>query len=78
MKIERLGDDLVLRIPPEMAEALRLHEGDDLRIEPMASGLLLVTAPDPARQEALAALRRLAVAAPSGFRLSREDANERG
>lgn len=78
MRIERLGDGLALRLPPEAVKALRLDENTEVRLEVAPGGMLVIVVPDPAREAALATLRQLAVTAPPDFRFSREEVNERG
>ncbi|KQT31842.1 AbrB family transcriptional regulator [Sphingomonas sp. Leaf412] len=75
MKIDRWGDSLAVRIPPDVAEALGLKEGDEVEV---AAAVPTGTAKDPAeRAAAIATLRSLRGLVPAGFRFDRDEANAR-
>lgn len=71
MKVEKIGDTLAVLIPPDVATALGLHEGDGVTVVPDRSV-------DAARRaEALATIRALARPLPDDYRFDREEANAR-
>ncbi|MGT2515387.1 AbrB/MazE/SpoVT family DNA-binding domain-containing protein [Sphingomonas panni] len=71
MKVEKIGDQLAIVIPQDVAETLGLHEGDSVEVRRRS---------DPApmtRTEAIAAIRALARPLPPGYKFDREEANAR-
>ena len=76
MKVVRWGDGLGVSIPAPVAEALGLHEGDEVEVQVVATQKRDV-APGAERQRARETLRRLARPFPPGFRFNRDEANER-
>jgi antitoxin MazE len=76
MQVARWGNSLAIRLPAAVVEALGLKEGDDVEVRIARDGAFEV-APDPARAEALARLRRLRRPLPPGFRFDRDDIHER-
>ena len=77
MRVDRLGDDLAVRLPAEAVERLGLKEGDELTVRVMGAGRIGIER-RMSREEALEALRKLSWPAPPGFRFDREEANRRG
>jgi len=75
MKVEKWGDDLAIRLPADVVEALGLHEGAEIEIRAVGERELEV-APD-AKDAALVRLRSLRKPLPAGFRVCRDEVNER-
>jgi antitoxin MazE len=76
MQIAKWGNSLAVRLPSEVVEALKLKEGDQIEIR-VADAREFEVRRDPARQRALARLRRLRRPLPPGFVFDREEANGR-
>lgn len=76
MVVSKWGNSLAVRLPQAVVEALKLKEGDEIRIT-IAGRREFEIARDPKRQEALARIRALKRPLPSGFRLDRDESNER-
>jgi antitoxin MazE len=76
MQVSKWGNSLAVRLPSEVVEALRLKEGDQIELR-IAGAREFTVRRDPARQRALARLRRLRRPLPSGFVFDRADANAR-
>ena len=76
MQVGKWGNSLAVRLPAAVVEALGLKEGDEIEIE-IAGERVFRVARDRTREEALERLRALARPLPPGFRLSRDEANER-
>lgn len=76
MKVEKIGDNLAVVFPADVAETLGLHEGDAVSLYRDASAA--ADAPGAMdRLHALALLRSLGRPLPSGFRFDRDEANAR-
>ncbi len=76
MQVSKWGNSLAVRLPAKVVEALDLKEGD--RIEIKVAGVReFEIRRDPARERALARLRRLRRPLPAGFVFDREEANAR-
>lgn len=71
MKVAKWGNSLAIRIPKDVAEALRLEEGSEVDLVPVESGLGLSTR--MTREEALATIRRLARPLPADWKMTREE-----
>ncbi len=76
MQVSKWGNSLAVRLPSEVVEALDLKEGDQIEIR-IASAREFKVRRDPARQRALAGLRRLRRPLPVGFVFDRAEANAR-
>ena len=76
MQVSRWGNSLAIRLPAAVVKALELKEGDNIEIR-VAGNQAFEVGRDPARQEALARLRKLSRPLPAGFVFDREEANER-
>lgn len=76
MHVAKWGNSLAVRLPSEVVEALKLKEGDQIEIR-IADAREFEVRRDPARQRALARLRRLRRPLPPGFVFDREEANGR-
>ncbi len=77
MQINKWGNSLAVRLPASVVEALRLKEGDDIRID-VADPRHFRVSRDTTRDDALAALEALGWTLPEDYRFSRDDAHERG
>lgn len=85
MRVAKWGDDLAVRLPQSVVEALSLKEGDRVELRPAGEKSLEVTkeeqsgiATDPAeRQRLIEKLRAMRGSLPSGFKFDRDEANER-
>lgn len=76
MQVAKWGNSLAVRLPSEVVKALDLKEGDQIEIR-IADSRVFEVRRDPARQRALALLRRLRRPLPPGFVFDREEANGR-
>jgi antitoxin MazE len=75
-QVSKWGNSLAVRLPSEVAEALRLKEGDQIEIR-IANMREFEVRRDPRRQRALDRLRRLRRPLPAGFIFDRAEANAR-
>jgi antitoxin MazE len=76
MQVSKWGNSLAVRLPSEVVAALNLKEGDQIEIR-IAGAREFAVRHDPARQRALARLRRLRRPLPVGFVFDRVEANAR-
>ena len=76
MQVSKWGNSLAVRLPSAVVEALNLKEGDQIEIT-IAGKREFQIGRDLWRQRALETLRRLARPLPPGFKLDREELNER-
>jgi antitoxin MazE len=76
MQVSKWGNSLAVRLPAAMVEALGLKVGDEIAIE-VARPRRFRVSRDLRCDEALDTLRDLGWTLPSGFRFSREEANQR-
>lgn len=76
MQVAKWGNSLAVRLPSEVVDALKLKEGDQIEIR-IADAREFEVRRDPARQRALARLRRLRRPLPPGFVFDREETNGR-
>jgi antitoxin MazE len=76
MQVSKWGNSLAVRLPSAVVEALDLKEGDQVEIK-IADKRKFEMRRDPARQHALARLRRLRRPLPAGFVFDRVEANVR-
>ncbi len=74
MQVGRWGNTLAVRLPAPVVEGLGLREGDKIEI---AGERRFRIDRDRTRETALARLRALNHTLPPGFRLIRDEANER-
>ena len=79
MKIAKWGNSLAVRLPGSVVQALGLAEGDEVQIEQAPSGDLQISRAPSADElwARLHALRSQGRGLPVGFKLNREEANER-
>jgi len=75
MKVAKWGNSLAVRLPTDMAEALDIKEGDDLRFT-VESGKLTVET-KLSREELIRRLDALRTPMPAGFKFDRDEANAR-
>jgi antitoxin MazE len=76
MQVAKWGNSLAVRLPKVVVEALKLKEGDEIEIT-VAGGRRFEVSRDSRREKALERLRTLRRPLPPGFKLDREEANER-
>jgi antitoxin MazE len=76
MQVSKWGNSLAVRLPAAIVEALELKEGDEIEIR-VAGSRSFEVGRDPAREQALARLRKLSRSLPAGFVFDREEANAR-
>jgi antitoxin MazE len=76
LRVAKWGNSLAVRLPAAVVEALELRDGDDIEIT-VAGGRKFEVKKDPAREHALAQLRKLRRPLPAGFVFDREQANGR-
>jgi antitoxin MazE len=76
MQVSKWGNSLAIRLPAAVVEALGLEEGDSVEIR-VAGSRAFEVGRDPAREEALARLRKLSRPLPAGFVFDREETHER-
>jgi antitoxin MazE len=77
MRVSKGGDDLAVRLPAAVVEALALKEGDEIEIHVAGSRFFEVRR-DPDTRELLARLRKFRGRLPADFRFDRLEANEGG
>ena len=78
MQVVKWGDDLAVRLPAEVVEALHLKEGDQVEVRPVAPGEAEVEHDrQREREDAIETMKRLARPMPPGFKFNRMDAYER-
>jgi len=76
MKLSKWGNSLALRIPADVAEELHLAPGDEVQVKIAGKNKLEIVR-DRRREEAVEALRRLAVPMPPGYKFDRDEIFER-
>jgi antitoxin MazE len=76
MHVAKLGNSLAVRLSKALVEALRLKAGDEVDLSALPGGAVGVRKVDPGA-EFLARIAEFNVRAPKGYRLDRDDANER-
>lgn len=73
MRVAKWGNSLAIRIPRDVADALRLEVGSEVTIVPLKDGLGMSRR--PSRAEEILGLRKFRGRMPEGFRFDREEAN---
>jgi antitoxin MazE len=76
MRISKWDNSLAIRLPATVVEALKLKEGDEIRIRVVSERCFEVER-SPNRGDIIAKLSALRGSIPSDFRFDRLDANER-
>jgi antitoxin MazE len=76
MRVSRLGNSLVVRLPQTVIDALDLKEGDEIDITISGTRTLEIVR-DRSREEALARLRKYRHRLPAGFKFDRDNTNAR-
>ena len=77
MQVSKWGNSLAVRLPKDVVDALKLKEGDHVKLVASGKGEMTVE-PDRTREEALKNLEALRWELPKGYKFDREDAHERG
>lgn len=75
MKVSRWGNSLAIRIPKDVAEALNLREGTEIKVVPLKDALGV--ARTLTREEALEGLRKFQGLLPEDYKFDRDEANAR-
>jgi antitoxin MazE len=76
MRVAKWGNSLAVRLPESVVQVLGLKSGDEIEIVVTGTRQFQV-GHERSRERALARLRALKRPLPKGFRLEREQANER-
>ncbi len=76
MKVSKWGNSLAIRIPADVAKALKLAEGDAVELKAVAPGVLGIAANERSAR-ALEALRSLRGTLPADYKFDRDEANAR-
>jgi len=76
MRIEKLGDGLIVRIPDDVADALKLKDGDNVDLVPAYSSYM-DDFPKMTREEAIEGLRNMRIDLPADYKFDRDEANAR-
>jgi antitoxin MazE len=76
MQVAKWGNSLAVRLPRSVVDALRLKEGDSIRIQ-VAGARTFEIEKSPEPGELLQRLRKFRGRLPSGFRFDRLEANAR-
>jgi antitoxin MazE len=76
MQVSKWGDSLAVRLPKELVEKLDLHPGDELKIVEAAKYQLCVEKIDK-RKKFMEMMEQFRWPAPEGYKLDRDEANER-
>jgi antitoxin MazE len=76
MQVSKWGNSLAVRLPVAVVEALGLKDGDEIEIRVHGHRTFEISR-DPAKELALARLRKLRRPLPKGFRFDRAESNAR-
>lgn len=76
MKVEKWGDGLAVRLPANIIAKLGLREGAEIEIRAVGDRNLEIALDDD-KEAALRRLRSLRRPLPAGFRVCRDEVNER-
>jgi antitoxin MazE len=76
MQVAKWGNSLAVRLPQSVVDALKLKDGDQIKIQVMGARTLEVEK-KPAPRELLRRLRKLRGRLPADFKFDRLEANER-
>jgi antitoxin MazE len=76
VRVAKWGNNLAVRLPKQLVEALFSKAGDELEIVD-ASRQRLALAKDERRKRALERLASTRLTLPAGYKFDREEANER-
>ncbi|HEX6860657.1 MAG TPA: AbrB/MazE/SpoVT family DNA-binding domain-containing protein [Caulobacteraceae bacterium] len=78
MKVAKWGNSLAVRIPANVAEAVGLKEGDEVRMHVAERGRAFEVKKEMTPHEALVAIRKYRGLMPADFKFNREEVYERG
>jgi antitoxin MazE len=76
MQVSKWGNSLAIRIPAEVAEALKLKEGDNIEIKALDEREFAVGL-DRRKERAMDSIRNAGWIFPANFKFDRDEANER-
>jgi antitoxin MazE len=77
MHVAKWGNSLAVRLPKALVESVGLKVGDEVELSPLPGGATGVEKIDRGA-EFLARIAEFNVPAPEGYKLDRDEANERG
>jgi antitoxin MazE len=79
MKVAKWGNSLAVRIPANVAEALELKEGDEVKVQVHVAekGRAFEVAKEMTREEAIKSLRQFRGRLPADWKFNREELYER-
>jgi antitoxin MazE len=77
MLVSKWGNSLAVRLPKTLVDQLGLKEGDELNVVAAGRDTIEVETREAQRQLALDRLAKLNWALPEGYKIDREEANER-
>ena len=77
MQVSKWGNNLAIRLPAAVVDALKLQEGDDIEVT-IADARVLRIGKTPDRETLLARLRQFRGKLPADFKFERDEANGRG
>jgi len=75
MRVAKWGNSLAIRIPKDVAQALKLEEGSEIEVVAMENGLGI--ARPLSQSEAMERIRKLAKPLPADWKFDREEAYAR-
>lgn len=79
MRVSKWGNSLAIRLPKEVVDALRLKEGDDIKVTMHATdGKAMLVEKPRKKHELLEGLRKYRGLFPADYKFDREEANARG
>jgi antitoxin MazE len=76
MRVSKWGNSLAIRLPADLVAALKIREGDEVRV--VGREGKLEVSPDERRRKALERMRSLRFKLPPGYKFDREEARARG
>jgi antitoxin MazE len=76
MLVSKWGNSLVVRLPKQLVDALKLSPGAELNVVEVAKGQIAVEKADK-RAEFLKQMEQFRWPAPEGYKFDRDEANER-
>jgi antitoxin MazE len=77
MKVSRRGNNLAVRLPAAVVEALNLKAGDEIDIRVTGEKEFVVER-KATREELIARIRTMGMALPPDYKFNREELNSRG
>ena len=75
MELTKTAEGYIVQVPVDVAAALGLHEGGDVKIS--KSSVITVPVSAEARDSAIERMKQLATPLPADYKFDREEANAR-